>query len=188
MPALWASAQISAITQDGRKVILYSDHTWRYSDADATTNAEGLSKLEVDSNGSVWVYFSHAGKTLIMCNGKIISNEFQSVELKYNDRFDGFEGKLKSVTTDGKKISFTYNDAVDRNEGKLKAIQCDDRRFNITYYDIFDGAFAPKGRVKSISTGSESVQFRYNDRYDGSEGKLKSITGSITGVIIRYLD
>lgn len=181
-------SQISAITQDGKKVLLYPDHTWRYSDGEVSVPAEGISRLEVDSTGRVWICFSHAGKTMIICDGKVVSNDFQSVEIKYNDRFDGFEGKVKSVSTEGQSVSFTYNDAIDKNEGKVKTIQCGDQKFTITYYDIFDGTYAPKGRVKAISSGSGAVQFKYNDRFDGSEGKLKSITGSIPGVLIKYLN
>lgn len=186
-----ASAQISAITQDGRKVILYPDNTWRYTDGEAPSEVVKITKIEIDTAGSVRTYFSKGNQLLVMEAGKIISNDFQSIEIKYYDKYDGNEqliGKIKALKIENTKIELNYNDRFDGNEGKLKSVQYNKENFQIKYFDKYDMNEKLLGKVKSIANRAEKISIEYNDRYDGSEGKLKRMKGQINGIIVKYLE
>lgn len=185
------TSQISAITQDGKKVILYPDKTWRYAEGEASSEVIRLSKIEIDTAGILRVFFTQGNQLLIISEGKIVTNDFQPIEIKYYDKYDGDEkliGMLKSIKIVDTKISISYNDRYDGNEGKLKAIQFNKENIQIKYFDKYDMNELLLGKVKSIANRSEKITLEYNDRFDGSEGKLKKMKGQLTGIVVKYIE
>jgi hypothetical protein len=187
-------SQVSAITQDGEKVILYNDYTWRYADGNHVQNDKSdIRKIEVDSYGMVKVEFSVKGERIVFYDGKLFFNNIGQTRLEYhnNSFFAKTIGKIKQADFGDLSIEFEYhqNFIYDKSEGKIKSIEFGDEKLSFEYHENSFFKYSV-GKIKSISKDRQTVNFEYhqNSIYPENEGKLKEIKGEIPGIRIRYLD
>jgi hypothetical protein len=197
-------SQATAITRDGRKVILYDDFTWRYADEEHGNHDHGnrdrdpdqkswIKDIDVDSYGMVSVEFRVKGERIVFYDGKLIFDNIGQVRLEYhnNSFFTKSVGKIKRADFGDLSIEFEYHQVpiFDKSEGKIKTIRFGDQELDFEYHQ---NSFFTKsvGKVKNISSGMQTVNFEYdqNSFYPENEGKLKEISGEIKGIGIRYID
>ena len=186
--------QIPAYTEDGQKVYLYENFTWRYADNEYKENVEsGIRKIEVREDGLVKIDFMINQRLLTFWNGKIYYNDLQPSEIEYhtNSYFAKSVGNIKKILLNKLTISFEYheNPIFKHSEGKIKSVKIGNKEYAFDYYenDFFEKTV---GKLKAISCEHNSVEFEYhqNTFYPETDGKLKKIEGSIPGVKIRFQD
>jgi len=186
--------QVSAITQDGEKVILYNDYTWRYADDESRQiEKSGINKIDVDSYGMVKIEFMINGSRVVFYDGKLFFHSIGQSRLEYhnNSFFTKSVGKIKEADFGDLSIEFEYhqNFIFDKSEGKIKKIEFGNEDISFEYHEISFYTHSV-GKLKSISKNGKTVSFEYhqNSIYPENEGKLKEIKGEIPGIRIRYLD
>jgi hypothetical protein len=186
--------QVRATTEDGRKVILYDNFSWKYADDDEIPKSvTGINRIEVDSNGLVRVDFMADRHRISFFDGKVFFNNMQEIKLEYytNSFFAKSVGKIKEISFNNITVEFEYhqNSIFKESEGKIKEISIGNQAYQFEYHQ--NSYFAKSvGKLKEISSGSYSVEFEYyeNPIYPETEGKLKEIKGEIPGIRILYLD
>lgn len=184
-------AQISAITQEGKKVILFDDFSWKYADGE-TTGKHWVKRIDIDSSKTVTVHFHFSNKPFSLNNGNLLLN-FKlfapNTSYDYYDQYNDLNsGKLRRINTGELSIKFEYYDQYsDSSSGKIKSITQGDEKITFKYYDFFENINA--GKLKSMSTEAEKFEFEYYDRfYDMNSGKLKSISGKGSKLHFEYYD
>jgi len=187
-------SQVSAITQDGQKVILFDDFTWQYAENENEhIRKSGIAKIDVDSYGMVKVEFIINGDRVVFYDGKLFFHSIGESKLEYhnNSFFAKSVGKIKEADFGDLSIKFEYhqNFIYEQSEGKIKKIEFGDKEISFEYHEI---SFykQSEGKLKSIIKDGKTVYFEYhqNSIYPENEGKLKEIKGEIPGIRIRYID
>jgi hypothetical protein len=186
--------QVRATTEDGRKVILYDNFTWKYAEDDERPKfATGINRIEVDSNGLVRIDFWADKQRISFFDGKVFFNNMHEIKLEYytNSYFAKSVGKIKEISFKNLSAAFEYheNSIFKDSEGKLKEISIGNQIYEFEYHQ--NSYFTKSvGKLKEISSGNNSVEFEYyeNSIYPETEGKLKEIKGEIPGIRILYLD
>jgi hypothetical protein len=186
--------QVRATTEDGRKVILYHNFSWKYADDDERPKfTTGITRIEVDSNGLVRIEFWADKHRISFFDGKVFFNNMQEIKLEYytNSFFTKSVGKIKEFLFNNITVAFEYhqNSIFKESEGKIKELSIGNQVYEFEYHQ---NSFFIKsvGKLQKISSGSNSVEFEYyeNSIYPETEGKLKEIKGEIPGIRILYLD
>ncbi len=192
--SVFSIGQISAITEDGQRVILFNDFTWKYADKEENHSKEsGISKIDIGSDGLVRIDFWINGERMSFYDGKVFFGHVQPGKIEYhqNTIFPKSLGKIKEIDFHNISISFEYhhNSAFPKSEGKISSISFGNTSYEFEYHrnSIFPES---EGKVKTISSGRYSVNFEYhqNSSFPETVGKLKEISGEIPGVKIRYLE
>jgi hypothetical protein len=188
-------SQISALTQNGEKVILYNNYTWRYADNENIQDKLAITNIYFDSLNIARIEFSLAGSYIDFADGRILYNGLQLNEINYYDFTDldkALEGKIKSLSVGPEIIKFIYYDSfiIDtKSIGKLKSISLGSYKITFAYYDFMDNTI--EGKIKSISSDDNKVRFEYYDMMSMDRnliGKLKKISGELPGTRITVYD
>ncbi len=147
-------AQKNATTNDGKKVILYDNGTWKYVDNQTNNDYKSIFNLTIKNE-----------ITLSICNGLIINfgnNLGGSIE--YIDNGYQNAGKIKKIGN----MTIEYIDNGNQNAGKVKKIG------NLTI-EYISGGYQNAGKVKKIG----NLAIEYIDNGYQNAGKLKRI-GNVT--------
>jgi len=173
-------SQISALTQDGRKVLLYENNTWKYSNNQDNYNNTTVFSLTIKNE-----------ITLQICNG-IIINFGNNLGGKIEYISNGYQnaGKIKQIgnmtieyISDGYQnagkvnkigyLSIEYISNGYQNAGKVKRIG------DMVLEYISDG-YQNAGKLKQI--GNVSIDY-ISEGYQNA-GKIKSVNGSNNNVLM----
>ena len=186
------SAQISAITQDGRKVILHDDHTWKYADIETGADEYWIKRIDIDSSKTVHIHFRFSHKPFSLKDGALILNFnlfSPNTSYDYYDRFNNLNsGKLKWINNGSERLTFDYYDQYsDSSSGKIKCLSNGKEKITFNYYDFYEGINA--GKLKRMSYGQEKLEFDYYDRfYNLNSGKIRRISGAGGKINFEYFD
>jgi len=185
-------AQVTAITEDGRKVYLYNDFTWSYyQDNQHNNKNDGIREITVFYDGMIRVEFGVKGCHIALFDGKLYYKNITNASFEYhnNSYFAKSVGKIKKANFGDLSIEFEYhqNTIFTKSEGKIKSIKMGKDEILFEYHEI---SFFEKseGKLKSISKNGNAVTFEYfqNSIFPETEGKLKEISGEIPGIEIKF--